>query len=46
MNKFKEMKELECDELEHKKLPEEYIKRVHGNMHEQVHHNLKRDFKI
>ena len=47
MEKFKEMKELECDDLEHKKFPhKEYAEKLHNNFHEQVHHNLKRGIKI
>jgi len=53
MNKFKEMEELECDELEHKhnrlgshghfnhERREHYAEEISGNMHEKAHHNLK-----
>ena len=38
------MKELECDGLDIEKgheSKEAYIKKIHGNIHEHIHHNLK-----
>lgn len=47
MDKFHEMKELECDDLEHKKFNhKEYAEKLHNNIHERVHNNLKKGIRI